>query len=40
MIRPEQVLLAVESIDMRMGIDGLSLLVQQSLGCSIGAVIA
>ena len=37
MIRPEQVLLAVAPIDMRMGIDGLSLLVQQSLGCSIGA---
>lgn len=32
MIRPEQVWLAVEPVDMRMGIDGLSLKVQQALG--------
>lgn len=32
MIRAEQVWLAVEPVDMRMGIDGLSLLVQRSLG--------
>ena len=32
MIRPDQVFLAVEPIDMRMGADGLSLLVQQNLG--------
>ena len=31
-IRPEQVWLAVEPVDMRMGIDGLSLKVQQALG--------
>lgn len=34
MIRPEQVWLAVEPVDMRMGIDGLSLKVQQALGRS------
>lgn len=33
-IRPEQVWLAVEPVDMRMGIDGLSLKVQQALGRS------
>lgn len=37
MIRPEKVYLAVEPIDMRMGIDGLSLLVQQSLGHAPGS---
>ena len=31
-IRPEQVWLAVEAVDMRLGIDGLSLKVQQALG--------
>jgi transposase len=36
MIRPEHIFLAVAPIDMRMGIDGLSLLVQQSLGSSPG----
>ncbi len=36
MIRPEQVFLAVAPIDMRMGIDGLSLVVQQSLGLRLG----
>ena len=30
MIRPEQVWLAVEQVDMRMGIDGLSLQIQQA----------
>ena len=34
MIRPEQVWLAVEPVDMRMGIDGLSLKIQQALGRS------
>lgn len=34
MIRPEQVWLAVEPVDMRMGIDGLSLQIQQALGRS------
>ncbi len=34
MITPEQVWLAVEPVDMRMGIDGLSLRVLQLLGCS------
>lgn len=34
MIRPEQVWLAVEPVDMRLGIDGLSLKVQQALGRS------
>ncbi len=34
MIRPEQVFLAVAPVDMRMGADGLSLLVQQHLGCT------
>lgn len=34
MIRPEQVWLAVEPVDMRMGIDGLSLRIQQALGRS------
>ena len=37
MIRPEQVFLAVEPIDMRMGMDGLSLLVQQGLGSTPGS---
>ncbi len=37
MIRPEQVFLAVEPIDMRMGADGLSLLVQQGLGSAPGS---
>ena len=37
MIRPEQVFLAVEPIDMRMGADGLSLLVQQGLGQAPGS---
>ena len=32
MIRPDQVWLAVEPVDMRMGIDGLSLKIQQALG--------
>ena len=31
MIRPEQVWLAVEPVDMRLGIDGLSLKIQQAL---------
>ncbi len=31
MIRPDQVWLAVEPVDMRLGIDGLSLKVQQAL---------
>lgn len=34
MIRPEQIWLAVEPVDMRLGIDGLSLKIQQALGCS------
>ena len=34
MIRPDQVWLAVEAVDMRMGIDGLSLKIQQALGRS------
>ncbi len=34
MIAPEQVWLAVEPIDMRRGIDGLSLRIQQALGRS------
>ena len=34
MIRPEQVWLAVEPVDMRLGIDGLSLKLQQALGRS------
>lgn len=34
MIRPEQVWLAVEPVDMRMGIDGLSLKIQEALGRS------
>jgi transposase len=33
-IQPTQVWLAVEPVDMRCGIDGLSLKVQQALGCS------
>jgi transposase len=37
MIRPEQVFLAVEPVDMRMGMDGLSLHVQQSLGRAPGS---
>ena len=31
MIRPEQVWLVVEPVDMRLGIDGLSLMIQQAL---------
>jgi len=31
-LQPEQVWLAVEPVDMRLGIDGLSLLVQEALG--------
>ena len=31
-IRPENVYLAVQPVDMRMGIDGLSTLIQESLG--------
>jgi transposase len=34
MIRPEQIWLAVEPVDMRLGIDGLSLKIQQALGRS------
>ncbi len=34
MIRPEQVWLAAEPVDLRMGIDGLSLKIQQALGRS------
>ncbi len=34
MIRAEQLWLAVEPVDMRLGIDGLSLKVQQALGRS------
>lgn len=34
MIRPDQVFLFVDSVDMRLGIDGLSLRVQQALGRS------
>jgi transposase len=34
MIRPEQVWVAVEPVDMRLGIDGLSLKLQQALGRS------
>ena len=34
MIHPEQVWLAVEPVDMRLGIDGLSLKIQESLGGS------
>lgn len=37
MIRPEQVFLAVEPVDMRMGMDGLSLHLQQSLGRAPGS---
>jgi transposase len=32
MLQPEQVWLATEPVDMRLGIDGLSLLVQEALG--------
>ena len=32
MPQPEQVWLAIEPVDMRLGIDGLSLLVQEALG--------
>lgn len=32
MIRPDRVWLAVEAVDMRQGIDGLSLRIQQALG--------
>ena len=32
MLQPEQVWLASEPVDMRLGIDGLSLLVQEALG--------
>ena len=31
-LQPEQVWLAIEPVDMRLGIDGLSLLVQEALG--------
>ena len=31
-LRPQQVWLAIEPVDMRLGIDGLSLLVQETLG--------
>ena len=34
MIRAEQIWLAVEAVDMRQGIDGLSLRIQQALGRS------
>lgn len=34
MIKPEQIWLAVEPVDMRLGIDGLSLKIQQALGRS------
>jgi transposase len=34
MIQPDQVWLAVEPVDMRQGIDGLSLIIQQALGRS------
>ena len=34
MIRAEQLWLAVEAVDMRLGIDGLSLKIQESLGRS------
>ena len=34
MIRPDQVWLAIEPVDMRTGIDGLSLKIQQALGRS------
>ena len=34
MIRPDQVWLAVEPVDIRMGIDGLSLKIQEALGRS------
>jgi transposase len=32
MLQPEQVWLAIEPVDMRLGVDGLSLLVQEALG--------
>ena len=32
MLQPEQVWLAIEPVDIRLGIDGLSLLVQEALG--------
>ena len=31
-LQPEQVWLAIQPVDMRLGIDGLSLLVQEALG--------
>jgi transposase len=34
MLTPEQVYLVLEPVDMRLGIDGLSARIQQSLGCS------
>ena len=34
MIRAEQLWLAIEAVDMRLGIDGLSLKIQESLGRS------
>ena len=34
MIRPDQVFLVVAPVDMRRGIDGLSLLIQEALGRS------
>lgn len=36
MIRPEQVWLAVEPVDLRLGIDGLSRKIQQALGRAPG----
>ncbi len=32
MLQPEQVWLAIQPVDMRLGMDGLSLLVQEALG--------
>ena len=32
MLQPQQVWLAIQPVDMRLGIDGLSLLVQEALG--------
>ena len=34
MIRPDQLWLVIEAVDMRLGIDGLSLKIQQALGRS------
>ena len=33
MIQPREIWLAVEAVDMRLGIDGLSLRIQEALGC-------